>query len=182
MRTEIKQSIKPTEPQGESPQHPDAWALERLRPWFQKADIPPMLPATTQTVVSLLRDGGEYEVTESSLLTLMDRAYIEQPMRTCGAFQWTGRNIALAGATLEKLRRWQPFSKLHHCKKSQCEIQQELARANGETLFNDLHKFDFEIILRMLVETDDRQLRESLCVAVLQKSAEIQGKLQGESK
>ena len=81
---------------------------------------------------------------------------------------WSARDIARLALFLECRRSWKPGSELHHTKKTAAQIAFESMSQTGEEfrLFNDLDAFDLRSLLLMLTESENRQQREILLVAV----------------
>ena len=141
-------------------------AREAIADWWRRADRPPCYPATSADVVALLA-GVEYEVTDATVHEFIDEGWILMPVRRGGKFQWTAMDVCKFAAALEQRRRWQKFSRLHVAKKSGFQRGREIAEAQGISggVCKDLERYTFEDLLLLLVEFDDRQLREAVYTA-----------------
>ena len=71
-------------------------------------------------------------------------------------------------AFLECRRAWKPGSELHAAKKTIYELALETLRATGEAheFFTDLERYDLRALLLLMTESDNRQQREALKVAI----------------
>jgi|GEM_PF-3505945 len=150
----------------------DAIALEklsrqRIAAWWERAERMASYPATDDDAVALCRS-VEYSIDRESLVRFIDVGAFDCVSIADGQRQWFAADIARLATFLECRRDWMSGSDLHAAKRTIYEIALENFRATGEAheLFNDLERYDLRALLLMLVESDSRQQREALKVAI----------------
>jgi hypothetical protein len=122
---------------------------ERLATWFDAIGREPVYPATSDTVVRLLRV-AQYATSNDILLQAVNEMWIPPVAREAGRLAWSATDIVALSCALEARRMWQPCSPLHSHKLTMAEKLRELSE-NGEAI-NDLHKFDFDALLAILIQ------------------------------
>ncbi len=142
-------------------------ARQKLAEWWRRADRTESYPATDADAVALCR-AVEFEIDQESLVRFIDVGAFEEPSVNDGRRAWSATAITLLACFLECRRAWQPGSGLHRAKKTPYELALENCRSTGEghALFHDLETYDLRALLLMLVESDNRQQREALSVAL----------------
>ena len=145
----------------------EAQAQERLAEWWRRADRPPFYPASTDDVVELMR-ALEYEATVKTVVEFIDKGYIPPPVERDGRLKWAAADITAFAVALEFRRRWQKFSPIHNPKKSSSQRGREIAESQGIAagVFHDLDRFTEEDLLLLMVEADDRNIREAFMTAL----------------
>lgn len=145
----------------------EALARQRLAEWWNRADRDCQYPASDDDAVALCR-AVEYAIDRESLVRFIDVGAFDGVSVSDGQRKWSATDIARLATFLECRRAWQPGSELHRAKKTPYEVALENFRATGEAheLFNDLERFDLRALLLMLTESDNRQQREALKVAL----------------
>lgn len=140
---------------------------QRIAEWWTRAGLQPNYPAADGDVVRLLQ-AVEYSISNEVLGRHLIEGQFGDVAIAEGRRNWSGTDIVRLATFLECRRAWQPGSELHATKKTPYERALENYRASGEShaLFNDLERFDLRALLLMLVESDSRQQREALFVAV----------------
>ena len=154
----------------------DAEALNRQRiaGWWDLLGEPPAYPVSTDVVGRLLR-AVEYLADNDRVLQAVNEEWFPPPERVAGRFAWTATNIVTLGSALEARRLWKPGSKIHLHKFSAAERIRHLCEADGGEFLNDLHEFDIEGLLGMLVQVS----RDSGAVEVLAEAIREKLKREG---
>lgn len=132
--------------------------------WFARAGVP-TFPLSKRAVIHLLRVGGEYDVDAARLDDLVARGVVTPP--DGGA--WSAGDVVQAGAVLEARRQWAATPSLHDAKKHPALLALEQAAA-ADTLAECLDgspRLDARHLLVLLVEADNREMREKLLAGVL---------------
>lgn len=142
-------------------------ARQRLAAWWERAERTASYPATDDDAVLLCRS-VEYAIDRESLVRFIDVGEFDGVAIADGQRKWSATDIARLATFLECRRGWMPGSELHHAKKTIYELALERFRATGEAheLFNDLERYDLRALLLLLTESDSRQQREALKVAI----------------
>ncbi len=148
---------------------------QRIAAWWDRAGIEPHLPAADETAVALVRS-VEYDIDVERLARFCDVGAFDAVHADRDGRKWFARDIARLGLFLESRRQWLRHSPLHDVKKTPLEIAFENTKEAGSThdLFPDLAVFDLRSLLLMLTETDNRQVREVLRVAMQTKLASFE--------
>jgi len=145
----------------------EAGALEKIRPFLDAVNFSPdRLPCNTADAILILAEGGEYEISASTIAEFVRKKYVAKP--TGG--KWFAFDLYMWSAALEMRRRWQPFS-VHAAKQSHYERMQDLATAAGADaeFFRDLADHSVEDLCLYLAKCDDPQARWGLFLALRQK-------------
>lgn len=145
----------------------EALARERLAEWWNRADRDCQYPATDDDAVALCR-AVEYAIDREALVRFIDVGAFDGVSVTDRQRKWSATDITRLACFLECRRAWRHGSELHRAKKTAYELALENFRVTGEAheLFNDLERFDLRALLLMLLESDSRQQREALFVAI----------------
>lgn len=140
---------------------------QRIAGWWDRIERQPSYPVCDGDAVALCA-GVEYVIDGESLVRFLDVGAFNGVSVSHGRRNWSATDIVRLATFLECRRAWQPGSELHRAKKTAYEIALENFRATGEAheLFHDLERFDLRSLLLMLAESDSRQQREALFVAV----------------
>lgn len=142
-------------------------ARQRIAEWWNRADRDADYPASDEDAAALCR-AVEYSIDRESLVRFIDVGAFDSVAVADGERKWSATDIARLATFLECRRAWMPGSELHRAKKTPYEIAHENFRATGQghELFADLEVYDLRALLLLLVESDNRQQREALYVAL----------------
>ncbi len=140
---------------------------QRISQWWIRADRQPSYPCDDGDAVELCR-AVEYVIDPESFVRFWNVGAFDGVAISEGRRNWSATDIVRLATFLESRRDWQPGSELHRAKKTSYELALENYRRTGEAheLFHDLERFDLRSLLLMLAESDHRQQRESLKVAI----------------
>ena len=140
---------------------------QRISQWWIRADRQPSYPCDDGDAVELCR-AVEYVIDPESFVRFWNVGAFDGVAISEGRRNWSAADIVRLACFLECRRAWQPGSELHRAKKTPYEIALENFRATGEAheFFTDLETYDLRALLLMLVEADNRQMREALKVAI----------------
>ena len=140
---------------------------QRIAEWWERANLHANYPAADGDAVALCR-AVDYVIDPESFVRFNDVGAFGGVSVSDGRRCWSATDIVRLATFLECRRAWQPGSELHRAKKTPYEIALENFRATGESheLFHDLETYDLRALLLMLVEADNRQMREALKVAI----------------
>ena len=161
------QQVDPTSLAGPAALELELICRQRIAHWWERAGMTPSYPAADGEVVRLCQ-AVEYTIDSESFVRFWNVGAFDGVAISEGRRNWSATDIVRLATFLESRRDWQPGSELHRAKKTSYEIALENFRATGEAheLFHDLERFDLRSLLLMLVESDHRQLREALKVAI----------------
>lgn len=143
----------------------DNACLRKLVPYWRAADIHSSYPATTETVVNVLRQGGGFDVSEELLEQWARRGMVPGVKRRGGRFAWMPQNMLCAAIQADTWRRWIPSDKRHIHKMSAVEIEEAKAVAEGTTMFDDMEQFDINAFVEVIVGANDPAIRATFGVA-----------------
>ncbi|MDZ4685698.1 MAG: hypothetical protein SH850_11585, partial [Planctomycetaceae bacterium] len=133
----------------------DAECVQRLAPVWNRADVHPHYPESTETVAALLHDGGGYDI-DAETLSAWARTHQIQGLRiVAGKFAWMPQAIAHAAGLCDTFRRWLPLNGLHIHKQTAAEIAQAQAAAIGQCVFTDIDQVANRDLVAMLAKSDD---------------------------
>lgn len=140
---------------------------QRISEWWERANLHANYPAADGDAVALCR-AVDYVIDSESFVRFWNVGAFDGVAISEGRRNWSATDIIRLATFLECRRAWQPGSELHRAKKTPYEIALENFRATGEAheLFHDLETYDLRALLLMLVEADNRQMREALKVAI----------------
>lgn len=141
---------------------------ERLAGMFRDADVHPHWPAQTDEVAEVLRSGGAYDVSQELLEGWARSRSIGKVEIRSGKFSWSPSNMLAAAALANSARRWLLDPK-HIPKMTGPEILNLQAAAIGESLFTDLADVDLRSLIGCISGAEDRDLRSTLCVGLIEK-------------
>ena len=123
-------------------------------------------PTSTANVIKLLTN-AEYLVDVAAINDLMARERIIPPKMRAGRREWLAMDVVELLAQLEHDRRWMPLSPKHHHKLTRWELHRQLAAAGqAPPVFTDIEKFSIEELLRLMIEAEQREVREMLWTAI----------------
>lgn len=152
-------------------------AAEAVAPFWQNAGLQPSYPASTATVVKLMAD-AEYEVTADTVAEFLRKGYLDGVPTHNGQHKWRASDIAAFATGLETRRRWRWDSTMHAAKWCSFEIQLHMARTAGfDHPFDDLDKSTVEDLLLLMVEADQKELRQGIRLLL---SLKLRGVLENE--
>ena len=143
--------------------------IERLGPLWRAADMHPHYPATTTTVVELLRAGGGFDASVELLEQWCRSGMVPDVRLRAGKFAWGPQNILTAAIQCDTWRRWIFNDPRHLHKLTSIELAEGLAQAAGSTSFNDIGTFDVNAFVEILVRCDDAEMRRTFGVALKTK-------------
>jgi hypothetical protein len=147
----------------------EATAARKIAGWWEHADIHEAYPASTETVVSLLR-GLQYEVDEKVAAEFIRKGYITEPPKRGNLHKWRAQDIIGLATALEGRHRWQRGATVHSHKWSAMELRQHAAEAEDRpSAFDDLDHHTCEDLLFLMVTADDASVREAIRVALFVK-------------
>ena len=140
---------------------------QRISQWWERAGLTESYPVCDGDAIALVQS-VEYVIDAESFVRFWTVGAFFGVAISDGRRNWSAIDIVRLATFLECRRAWQPGSELHRAKKTAYEIALENFRATGEAheLFHDLERFDLRSLLLMLAESDSRQQREALFVAV----------------
>jgi hypothetical protein len=150
-------------------------ARAELASWLDAVGLPSdSWPLSTDMAAGILREGGEYSVDERELERLGEMGHVPR------IAVWDARDVIAAAAALEGRRAWRSTPSKHDFKKhpSRIGLEQNLSagREAIEKMLGTLKQFDLPLVLAMLAESDDREMRERLIVIVMAlKAGEVFG-------
>ncbi len=134
--------------------------------WLDKAGLPTdgaAWPLDTESAGELLR-AGEYDVGDGELDRLGELRQIPK------LAQWHAKDVLAAAAALECRRQWQLTPSVHDPKKTSTRLalEQFIAAENVASLVAQLQKngHDLRLALVLLVESENRQMRETLLTTI----------------
>lgn len=142
--------------------------MTKLAHMWQQADVLPCYPATTTTVVELLRGNG-FDVNADVLENWIRTGMVPGVQIRAGRFAWSAQNILTASIQADTWKRWIPLHPRHIHRMSAVELAEAQAGAVGETAFTDLDTFDVQAFTVMLERCNDPQLRHVLAVGLRSK-------------
>lgn len=140
--------------------------LVKLAPLWTAADVLPFYPASTETVVEVMRVGGGYDVTAELLSAQARSGMIPDVRIKQGRLAWSPQNILTAIVQADTWRRWIALDPRHIHKLSAPEIAEAMANATGDTIFTDADNFDTNAFIEMLVNLNDPQMRRTFATAL----------------
>ena len=142
-------------------------AQMRISEWWNRADLHESLPADDETAVRLCQS-VDYEIDLESLIRFIDVGAFDGVAFSDGERRWSARDVVRLAVFLECRRNWKPGSELHASKLTVAEQALQLFRETGQShqMFHDLAQFDLRSLLLLLTESENRQQREILRVAV----------------
>lgn len=146
----------------------EADCKEILSGMFQAADVHPNWPASTKEVAEVLRSGGAYDVSVVLLESMARSASVGSVPIRAGKFAWTPGNVLAAAGLANASRLWLLDSK-HIAKMTAVELAELQARAVGESVFSDLDDVDIQTLVGVISNTEDRELRSTLCCGLVAK-------------
>jgi len=147
----------------------DADCAERLAPMWNAADIHSGYPASTDTVVELLRAGGGFDVSVELLEEWARRGMVPGCRLRSGRFAWTPVNIVTAAIQADCWRRFIPLDPRHVHRLTAVELAEAMAQAEGSTAFTDLDVFDCNAFVEILARCSDHDMRSTFAVALKTK-------------
>ncbi len=122
------------------------------------------LPCDTEDAAMILSDGGQYDIDADELTDLGQRGQVPR------IEQWHAADLLAAACALEGRRQWKASPSFHDPKKSETRRALEACLAAGpeglEILRSQMAKFDMRLVLCLLAEADNRQIREQLVTTV----------------
>ncbi|MFN0199328.1 MAG: hypothetical protein ACKVT0_21470 [Planctomycetaceae bacterium] len=146
----------------------ESTCILKLAAMWQAADILPAYPATTETVVELLRANG-FDASIGILENWIRSGMVPGVQIRAGRFHWSAQNILTASIHCNTWKRWIPLHPKHIHKMSAIELAEAQAGKVGETAFTDLDTFDVQAFTVMIERCDDHQLRHVLAVGLRSK-------------
>ena len=161
------QQVDPTSLTGPAALELELICRQRIAHWWERAGMTPSYPAADGEVVRLCQ-AVEYTIDSETFSRFWNVGAFDGVAISEGRRNWSAADIVRLACFLECRRAWQPGSELHRAKKTPYEIALENFRATGEAheFFTDLETYDLRALLLMLVEADNRQMREALKVAI----------------
>ena len=140
---------------------------QRISQWWERAGLTTSYPAADGEALRLVQ-AVEYVIDPESFVRFWNVGAFDGVAISEGRRNWSATDIVRLATFLESRRDWQPGSELHRAKRTSYELALETFRATGEShaLFYDLERFDLRSLLLMLAESDHRQMREALKVAI----------------
>ena len=146
----------------------EAQCAHRLAGMFADADVPQQWPADSETIVTVLRHGGAYDVSLELLESWARSQSVGRVSIRSGTFAWGPGNMLAAAALANASRLWLLDAKHIH-KMSALELAELQARAVGQSVFTDLDAVDIRSLIGVISSTDDGALRSTLCLGLLAK-------------
>jgi hypothetical protein len=135
--------------------------------WWVRSGMEPHWPLTTRELVLLLHRGGQFVITESKLLAMVDARIVPRhSVDEDGRHEWSAFDAAQVGGTLEGRRQWVHPS-FHDAKRHPCELLVQQARRDG-TLRSIAHpggglpRQDLQSLYALLMNCDSREGREKI--------------------
>ena len=159
--------VDPRSLTGEAAHTVEHLSRQRIAEWWNRAGLSPSFPVSDGDVVRLLQ-AVEYSIDNESLARFLIAGQFGDVSISEGRRNWSGTDVVRLASFLEARRAWQPGSELHRAKLTSYELALQHHRATGEAhaLFHDLEHFDLRSLLLLMTESDSRQMREALFVAV----------------
>ena len=146
----------------------EAECASRLSGMFRDADVPQHWPARTSAVAEVLREGGAFDVNHELLESWARSGSVGRVKIHGGGFSWTPGNMLAAAALANSSRRWL-LNAEHIPKMTGVELAELQARAVGESVFSDLEDVDIQTLIGVIANTDDGELRSTLCLGLVAK-------------
>ena len=167
LRDAAIQQIDPLTVSGPATAELEHVCRQRIAGWWERAEIEPSFPVCDGDAIALCQ-AVEYAITGEEFVRFWNNGAFFGVAICDGRRNWSAIDVVRFATFLECRRAWQPGSELHRAKKTAYEIALENFRATGEAheLFHDLETYDLRALLLMLVEADNRQMREALKVAI----------------
>ena len=161
------QQVDPTSLTGPAALELELICRQRISQWWLRAGLTTSYPAADGEALRLVQ-AVEYVIDPESFVRFWNVGAFDGVAISEGRRNWSATDIVRLATFLESRRDWQPGSELHRAKKTSYELALENYRRTGEAheLFHDLERFDLRSLLLMLAESDHRQQRESLKVAI----------------
>lgn len=147
---------------------------QRVAGWWDVLGEPPQYPVSTDVVGRLLR-AVEYQADNDRVLQAVNEEWFPPVERHAGRLAWTATNIVTLASALEARRMWKPGSKIHLHKFSAAERIRHLCESEGSEFLDDLHEFDLEGLLGMLVQVS----REAGAVEIMAEAIREKLKREG---
>jgi hypothetical protein len=144
---------------------PEKQCQSILAQYLAKCDVQPDFPLSTADVVRLLREGGEFAITDEYFESMQSWGQVPS------VSEWDGRDIISAASALESRRQWMLTPSVHDPKKGTDRILLEQLMQQGEEGIEKLRGvsqkgIDLHLALILLTEAENRQLREKMLAIV----------------
>lgn len=146
----------------------EADCVARLASLWTAADVHSHYPCDSSTVVEVLRNGGAYDVSLELIESWARSKSVGHVPIRAGKFDWYPSNMLACAALANASRRWLLDGR-HIPKMTAAELAELQARAVGESLFTELDEVDLQSLIGVISNTDDRDLRSTLCLGLLAK-------------
>ncbi len=123
----------------------------------------------TASALMLLIELG-YDATRQRLEYHQQAGYLKPPNKIADRFCWGEDSILDFAASLEVTRSWLPFSERHDHKKTDAELQRDLAECAGDVaLFAELGQHTLRMLFQLLVAAEGRELRSKIAATIIAK-------------
>ena len=146
---------------------------DKITHLWREADVHEHYPASTGTVVELLRSGGGFDASIELLENWCRSGMVPGILIRDGRFGWTAQHILAAAIHCDTWRRWIPCDVRHVHKMSAVELEEAHAVAEGTTCFTDLQTFDLVAFIEILARCNDPDMRGTFAVALKTKLRQL---------
>ena len=145
----------------------EAHSQRLIATWLDRAGLPTdgtAWPLSLEDAAQLLTEGGEYSISPDQLRELGERGQVPR------IESWDAKDVMSAACALEARRQWKPVPSTHDPKKPNEWQAYETNLTNGpegiRAMRHQLKAFDLRTAMTLLVEADNRHMRERLFATV----------------